>query len=351
LTPIEAKTLLNKEDRETVFSNIREISDYHVGFNNRIKDIVTRGDERRKQAGSGGHHDDVCMLDFLKLFEENLPAFHKYQKYFVNYPTSNFCLQFFRDHNPELDAFSKEAQVSALNGYSIADVLIMPGQMQPRYIMLLEQCQKYTMMVPQTQAAPYHPQAPNIHKECGELFPKVLESLRTGLLKMNSQIQVENLQVYQQRVEKQTDIHGWPACYLHSLNRKYIYDGFLKVKEASQTWHNTKKSKLRNLFTLFDDILVVSAPPKKGLFDAKNKGGTIKGAKALQAMAAEDPDEKPIFSWIDGGPVSLNLEPADHKKENVFEFTLAGNQWIVEAPNHNEMEKWLSFLKERKAHS
>jgi len=152
---------------------------------------------------------------------ENLSIIDEYQPYLMNYNTANMCwdqlLKKYPDVLPNLHhAF--EDQSAKHTGHKVPDILIMPIQRIPRYIMLLEQLKKFS--IPGTVEQKY--------------LVGATEKLQSMLTSMNSQIDIERVSKMEKVINARNSmVNASEDIFPTNLSRNLIKEGLVYLSKCS----------------------------------------------------------------------------------------------------------------------
>jgi len=150
-----------------------------------------------------------------------------YEPYLINYNTANMCWEQLLKKYPTLPQFyhAFEEESSKHTGHKVPDILIMPIQRIPRYIMLLEQLKKFA--IPGTAEHKY--------------LTTSAEKIQSKLLEMNSHIDMNQVTKMDLVVNaRNCMINATEDLFPTSLSRNLLKEGFLNLVKVS----NADKKKM-----------------------------------------------------------------------------------------------------------
>lgn len=289
-------SLIEKKEYDCVFANVKELQKYHSNFYDAFNKYITPLlDPSRPEP-----------VEVSTIISKELNFLKHYEQYLTNFPTANFCLNLLKtkysSFNNLFTEFSKELNIK--NMLSVSDVLIMPVQRIPRYIMLINTLQKYSNPLGREH----------------QRLTDIQDSINTNLLKMNSKIDPDNLKSI-------TNVNTFLSSVQEidkervkiELDRRIVEPTKqFKVKDISNP---NKKSiiKKRINFTLFNDIIVVTVPKKKLLSK-----------------------EEEVLSYLDSGTVK---NPGFYNQSDTeFTFSINGDTYVVVADDKEQCLLFVSAL-------
>jgi len=280
---------LNEREYHYVFANVKELQQYHVIFYEKLSVYLQPILENKFQT--------VEVADVIREYFQHLP---KYESYLVNYPTANFCLNLLKTKYPAVNQMCSDfdRDLTAKNGLRISDVLIMPVQRLPRYIMLFNTLQKYTK--------PTHPE----HDKLIELQ----DYFTSDLLRMNSQINPDALKDITLSHSFISSIKELDDNVVNiDLDRRFVERQCFKISQLS----NLRKKdfiKKKAFFSIYSDILVITRTPKKGLLEMAGVG--------------KNDSQEEVHTYLDAG-VPKNVSFAAQSNTE-FTFLLNGETWVCQ---------------------
>eukprot|EP01126_Amoeba_proteus_P062156 TRINITY_DN8410_c0_g2_i6.p1 TRINITY_DN8410_c0_g2~~TRINITY_DN8410_c0_g2_i6.p1 ORF type:complete len:668 (+),score=167.92 TRINITY_DN8410_c0_g2_i6:1057-3060(+) len=303
------KSILEPEEFKMCFSNVQEMVAIHEVFSTELDALIQNWD------------DNVMLGEF---FVGKAGLVDQYKDYLSNYPVANLSFEQLYIKYPSLQNHCRayEAFLKSKNGLRLRDVLIMPVQRIPRYIMLFEQLAKYT-----------HPDTEGRKRE-KELLEKARKTMQEKLLQINSQIERdkedkmrESWNVYRQI----TDNNGILTINIQRrLLRKPTAAKILSVEPVvGSTNTNTRKhlAKRKVTLILFTDFLVITQPAKKN-----------KPEKTPSTLGQEDI----VYPLLEFGVTSKATVP-DLTKPNQLQFEFDQEIFLLLLLN-DESILWLGVL-------
>jgi len=224
-----------------------------------------------------------------------------YEKYLTNFPTANYSIGLLKAKYHEFVLIFNEFQkeLHQKNMLNVSDVLIMPVQRIPRYIMLFNTLQKYSNTV-----------SPEYLK-----LKELQEYISGELLCMNAKISPDSL-------KEITSVYTFISSIQEldkekvkiELDRRFLEKSqHFKIKDISNP---NKKNflKKRINFTLFTDIIIITKIPKKKLLSKD--------------------EDVPVQTYVDAGVVR---NPGFFGQSDIeFTFTLNSDTYIVLAEDKNQ---------------
>eukprot|EP01133_Synstelium_polycarpum_P003986 gene3986-4616_t len=265
------ETIIGTAEIDNIFSTVATIVKSNSIFLNQMEDIYKNFN---KWSQIGGR-----ML-------EQLPLFESYIEYVINYEFSHASLKRSLATVPAFAAFVKAAENHTdLENLDLNDLLIMPVQRIPRYIMLIQQVRKYT--------PPSHPDHVPLSRAL-DAFKKFADGIneRKGMrLKV---LQLEDR------------ISGYKDD-LTSRSRYLIREGALRYKRSTE-----------HVF-LFNDMLMICHPSLK-----KIKKSSIVNTSSPTLLDTPH---------IGGHASSSSLDTINCTYKFLAKFNLDARVKIVEDPN------------------
>jgi len=238
-----------------------------------------------------------------------------YRPYLLNFNTANLSLEILINKYQPLSLLllGFEMAMTNLSGYRVADILIMPVQRIPRYIMLLNQLQKYTL--PTT--ADYR-----FLEAAGKKIISTLENI-------NSEIPLDQLSKMEEVVcIRNAIIDCTEEIIPTNLKREFIREGPLTITKIS----NPDKKKLTNkkIHTiLFNDYILFCTVGK----ERKER------KKIKISLLPRDVD----YEYVEGGSKTV-IEEVYVVKKKEFCIKWKKEEWTFETKSEDDTKAWVSAL-------
>eukprot|EP01124_Arcella_intermedia_P024216 TRINITY_DN4024_c0_g1_i1.p1 TRINITY_DN4024_c0_g1~~TRINITY_DN4024_c0_g1_i1.p1 ORF type:complete len:1167 (+),score=412.47 TRINITY_DN4024_c0_g1_i1:425-3502(+) len=293
IQPLQHTKILTEEEFSSIFSNLIEISQYHDKF---IQVIAPKIEVWTPKSTIGKEFH--ANTDFLKC----------YKPYLCNFNTAQLALQLVQKKSIIFDQLSTawEDKHREQTGLGIPDILIMPVQRIPRYIMLLYQLQKFTM------------EGTKDHKLLGETAANISSTLEA----INNSIDPTLLPSMEKmfnaiKLIKEVTEADLPT----NLKRVFIKDAPFTIVKLSNPEKKKWTGKKVKLF-LFNDYAVFCAR------DSKKKKKETEGFEFMEACLVSQVQVQSI----------LKLK----KKDITLKWK--SEEWVIEAKTDDECQFWGNIL-------
>ncbi|KYQ92196.1 pleckstrin (PH) domain-containing protein [Tieghemostelium lacteum] len=232
---VKNEMILQPDEIDTIFSSISMIYKCNSIFLDRIEEIYLKFNK---------------WLCFGEKILEQIPLFECYIDYIINYEYAQKTLKKLTQSSKALSEFIKAGENKPeLDDLDIGDLMIMPVQRIPRYIMLFKEIRKYTP----------------IHHADYQSIDKALEAFKHFAMSIN-----EKSHARKKCLQLEDRILGYKDD-LTSNSRYLVREGALKFKKNNE------------YVFLFNDMIVVCHPTLK-----KTKSKTLSNLPTINATSTSN---------------------------------------------------------------
>eukprot|EP00029_Vermamoeba_vermiformis_P010898 TRINITY_DN5853_c0_g1_i1.p1 TRINITY_DN5853_c0_g1~~TRINITY_DN5853_c0_g1_i1.p1 ORF type:complete len:741 (-),score=186.63 TRINITY_DN5853_c0_g1_i1:99-2321(-) len=285
LFPLRESRILNEAEIDVIFSHVESIKNFNQEFlealENRMKNWTSK----------------TLLAD---IFLTYIPFFKMYTQYCYNYTKAITNLAQYKEKNTKFRSFLRKVEVTTMR---LMDLLIMPVQRIPRYVMLLEQLVKYTLE--------HHPDYQPLLSAVKET-QRATEAINEALREEQNKYSVISV------LERFDDSLDLLDMHLIQPHRKLIREGVLLSAESDEDFLATEDDELfdqepeekgRYYVFLFNDLLLISTSIGVG----SKKLLTVESHFNIVHTWIKDSNAGPEYMQIisPGGNITLKAESAE----------------------------------------
>lgn len=272
LEPLRARQLLTKEEIGKVFSNIEAIVPNNTNF---LKELQRR-------------HESLVIKEVGDLLLETADLLKLYAIYCSNQPIVPGLVEEYKKREEFSNFLNETPVLAALRGLTFESFLIKPLQRVCKYPLLLKELLRYT---PEN-----HPDFPALNEAILKI-KGIVDQINERTRQVES---VLKLKAIAKNLVFGKD-EKWKDFNLVQMNRVLVREGKARVSSPN-------KAKYDAVLFLFSDIILITAPTKKGTYQVKQE------VQVMTASITDLHDSELFEVEINDKSYTIQMSSKDEKK-------------------------------------